>query len=725
MRRSLLLILGCLFIVAFSVAAADFPLTVSGIAIDGNVKIKTNDIVKVITFHVGDEITADQMKAASQAVYDLGWFSDVIPEVDDTGTVTFKLTENPVVKKIEITGNVNTEPFSILGFTLFSTRIMTSDKARSILRDKGVKTGKVLNNDSLKDGLQAVIDAYDKKGYALIMIGKVTPGETLGIQIIEGRVTANAITGLSTVPEKIADDMIDLPVNECLKKAAIQQVMANLQGSVYFSNVDVKVQQGGTPDSVRLLWTLNERELIDAPIMISGIDLSGVTLFPQQIAERALADISQGEIDNYGLLQALQGLFDLYYRNGYVMARFTPGQVINGRLPLTVEEGKIGTIEINGNDHTKTYVIEKVLGIKSGDMLNKNRLAVSYQSLMALGYFNSVNVNPAWLDDSVELSVSVVENTKLGGMNGSVAFSPESGGLVGKLDYHQKNLFGTGQDLSLSYSRGLVNDQSATWDVGYSTVAFFRAFNRVGLDFYRETDTDVTTDSSGDETTAYTYSIGGKASVSYPVADYTDLILAYKHETVSTSDDPLCYPIDSITTGLGYDDVNNPSFPTSGNRRSLTLEKAGGFAPGPDYTKFNLSWVHFAPLYINLPFISERDQVLAVRLASGWGVNIPSSEDYDLGGSGTIRGTSATQVRRLAYANFEYRLAVVEGLTGTLFFDTGVSLDDVNLSTAKGSFGVEFGIEAAGMYIRLDMAWVLGPDMGWVPHFDFGFSPMF
>ena len=490
MRRSLLLILGCLFIVAFSVAAADFPLTVSGIAIDGNVKIKTNDIVKVITFHVGDEITADQMKAASQAVYDLGWFSDVIPEVDDTGTVTFKLTENPVVKKIEITGNVNTEPFSILGFTLFSTRIMTSDKARSILRDKGVKTGKVLNNDSLKDGLQAVIDAYHKKGYALIMIGKVTPGETLGIQIIEGRVTANAITGLSTVPEKIADDMIDLPVNECLKKAAIQQVMANLQGSVYFSNVDVKVQQGGTPDSVRLLWTLNERELIDAPIMISGIDLSGVTLFPQQIAERALADISQGEIDNYGLLQALQGLFDLYYRNEYVMARFTPGQVINGRLPLTVEEGEIGTIEINGNDHTKTYVIEKVLGIKSGDMLNKNRLAVSYQSLMALGYFNSVNVNPAWLDDSVELSVSVVENAKLGGINGSVAFSPESGGLVGKLDYHQKNLFGTGQDLSFSYSRGLVNDQSATWDVGYSTVAFFRAFNRVGLDFYRETDTD-------------------------------------------------------------------------------------------------------------------------------------------------------------------------------------------------------------------------------------------
>jgi len=159
-------------VVGLSVAAANFPLIVSGISIDGNVKIKTSDIVKAIAFHAGDEITSDQLKAASQAVYDLGWFSDVIPEVDDTGMVTFKLTENPMVKKIEITGNVNTEPFSILGFTLFRARIMTSDKARSILRDNGVKTGKVLNNNSLKDGLQAVIDAYDKKGYALIMTGK-------------------------------------------------------------------------------------------------------------------------------------------------------------------------------------------------------------------------------------------------------------------------------------------------------------------------------------------------------------------------------------------------------------------------------------------------------------------------------------------------------------------------------------------------------------------------
>jgi hypothetical protein len=29
------------------------------------------------------------------------------------------------------------------------------------------------------------------------------------------------------------------------------------------------------------------------------------------------------------------------------------------------------------------------------------------------------------------------------------------------------------------------------------------------------------------------------------------------------------------------------------------------------------------------------------------------------------------------------------------------------------------------MYVRLDMAWVIGPEMGWMPNFAFGFSPMF
>jgi len=209
MKRALALILGLIVAGGFftGARATDFPLTVAGIQVDGNTKIRTQEIRKAVPFHSGDEITADDLKRASQAIFDLGWFSEVIPEVDEEGMILFRVVENPVVEKVEITGNVNKESIEILGLTLFRARIMPSDKIRRILRDHGVKEGEVLNNHSLKEGLEAVIDAYDKKGYTLIMVGKVVPSEILQIEIIEGRVTNNVITGLNTVPTDIAQEM--------------------------------------------------------------------------------------------------------------------------------------------------------------------------------------------------------------------------------------------------------------------------------------------------------------------------------------------------------------------------------------------------------------------------------------------------------------------------------------------------------------------------------------
>jgi outer membrane protein assembly factor BamA len=706
---------------ATAAMAADLPLTVSGIEVEGNVEIQTKKILDVVPFHVGDTISNDDLKEASQAIYDLGWFSEVIPTIDDAGSILFHVVENPVLKTIEITGNVNTEPFEIFGITLFSTPIMPSDKIRRILRENGVKPKKVLNNKSLEEGLQAVIDAYGEKGYILIMVGKVTPGATLSIEIIEGRVTANMVSGLGTVPEEIAQEMIDLPIGVCLKRAPIQQILARFKKSVFFSDVNVVLQQGATPDEIRLLWALTERRLIENPIEINGITLAGVTLFPHEIAESSLGEIPLGSIDNYALLQIVQGLYDLYYRTGYVMVRLSVGPIAEGVLPLTIEEGKIGDISIAGNDHTKDYVIMKTLDIHEGEILNQGRLAVAYQGLMSLGYFRSLDIVPEWVDDRVSLSIAIVENKKLGGINGSIAFSPESGGLVGKLDYHQNNLLGTGQDLSFSYSRGLIGDKSAVWDLGYSTVAYFQDFNRVGFDLYRKSDEKTVEE---DKTQTF-LTIGGRGSVSYPWADYTDLTLSYKHEAVRTGDDPIWEPIDSVRVGIHYDDVNNPLFPTLGNRRTLSVEKAGGFAPGVEFSKLDLSWIHFAPLYLPFPFLEERDQVLAIRLALGWGTDLPDSQAYTLGGSTTIRGTTTSSIEQLCYANVEYRLKIVEGLTGTLFFDSGVDLSQVGLSGAKSSVGIEIGIEAVGMYVRLDMAWLLGPEFEFVPHFDFGFGPMF
>lgn len=714
MKKACVCVVGIVVWGIFAVAqTADFPVVVSEIQITGNAEITSQEILEVVSLHPDDEIGEEDLKAASQAIYDLGWFSEVMPSVDIGGTIVFNVVEYPKVKKIEITGNVNKEAFELFGITLFRMPIMPSNRIRGILREHGIRTGKLLNNRSLKEGLEAIIEAYDKKGYTLIMLGKVVLEEVLQIEIIEGRITNNLISGLATVPYDLAQELVDLPLGECLKKMRVQQILTRLNSSVYFSDVEITPQQGASQDSIELLWTLTERTLIDDPIAIDEINLEGVTVFPKRIADATLGEIPPEPIDNYGLLKILEGLYDTYYQAGYVMVRFFAEEPEAGRLRLHVVEGKISEIILEGNTNTKGYVIMKNLELKEGDVLNRERLAVSQQRLMALGYFSSVDIVPEWLDDKLQLSVSIVENTKLGGINGSLAFSAESGGLVGKVDYTQKNLLGTGQDLSVSYNRGLIGEQSTIWNLGYSTVSFFPGFSRVGFDLYREEDAAYIT-------------VGGKGAVSYPWADYTYLDLAYKREAIQEIDSPIWEPLESLTMALRYDDVDNPRFPTMGNRRHLSLEKAGGFATGTEFSKINSSWIHFSPVRLNLPFLTGHDQVIATRLVLGWGVDdIDPSQAYDFGGASTIRGTEVSLAPRLCYANIEYRIAVVEGLAAIFFFDCGVDLDQVNLSESKSSFGLEFGVEVAGMYARLDIAWVFGPEMGPMPKFNFGFGPMF
>ena len=725
---------GLVLIFALGVAAVaqtvEFPFVVSGVKAEGNVTVMAKKVLEVVPFKTGDSVEEGDLRAASQAVFDLGYFAQVIPTVEEGGVVVFHVTENPVVKSITITGNVSEEPTEILGITLFRSRIMRTDKIRRLLRENGTRVDKVLNIASLKKGLQAVIDAYDEKGYALIGIGEVLPGADLKVEIVEAHIAENVITGLVTVPESVAREMITLPTEGCIKKAAVQEVIGRLRAAVYFSGVDLVPQEGPTPNSVRLVWTLTERRLVDAPVEVSETDLVGVSCFPLGLAQSSLGEIPSGPIDNYQLLQVVQGLHDLYWRTGYSMVRYVVEGIDGARLRLRVEEGVVGEIALSGNTLTKSYVIEKVLDLGKGDVLNRVQLGVAYQRLMALGYFGSVDMVPEWAGDRVKVSVAVAEAESLGGVNGSLAYSPESGGIVGKMDLHYRNIFGTGQDLSLSYSRGLLEDTTDTWDIAYSTVSYFRAFSRVGFDLYRkseekEVDASQASEAENEKELRSFLTLGGQAQVSYPSQNYADLDLSYRHEIVRQGDMGEWEPLDSVTVGLHYDDVNNPRFPTLGSRRNISLEKAGGFAPGVEFTKFRLSYARYTPLRLELPYLEDRDQVLAARAVLGWGVDVPASQTYEFGGDTTVRGAESSQATRLCYGNVEYRVSLTEGLTATLFLDGGLDLSGGGPSEGKGSCGLELGVEAAGMYVRLDAAWVLGPEMSPVPTFTFGFGPMF
>ena len=730
--RSQVLGVAFILLVGFSIAtwAAQFPMTVSAIDIDGTVKIKDKDVLEATGFAVGDEVNEADLRAASQAIFDLGWFSEVAPDVGEDGTVTFHVVENPVIREIVITGNTHRRWYSAFGVRLFSLPIVPTSKIQQILYQEDVKKRKVLNRVGLETALSNVLTEYSDRGYVLVALGDVELGETLRIEIVEADVVENTVSGLDTVPEEVAQELIDLPLDEPLRMVDAQRVLARLRGSVYFTNVEVIPQPGPDRESVILEWSLEERELIPESVRLEGIVLEGVTRFTEDVVYAELGEIPNEPVDNYGLLRILEGVYDLYSDAGYLMVRFAVRGIDDGILYVAIDEGRIGEIVIEGASHTKEYVILRKLAVEEGLVLNRADYLVSYQNLNSLGYFKSVDLIPEWVDDSVRLTVTVSEKARLGGFEGSMALDPQTGGLVGELQLREKNLFGTGQDISLSYTRGLSGaargsegddgQRTVTWDLAYTSVAFFPEFDHVGLSLYR-----TTRDSTEDEETSSVVTYGVQTTFAYPLADYVDLGLTYKHEEERTVGETRWTPTDSVTMGLMYDDVSDIYFPTAGTRRSVSLEKAGGFSAGREYLNIGLNWVQFSS--VDLPLFGDLREAFGVRFKVGWGDDrLPTSQQYELGGPASVRGIDPTSVTRMVIANVEYRVELAEeGLYFTTFSDTGIDLDSVRLDSILSSTGIELGINAVGIFVRLDAAWQLSSEWSWVPRFELGFGQMF
>jgi len=150
-----LLLVGLIALTAIG-SAAQYPLTVEELTVEGNDEIELKDILEVIPFEVGDTIEEADLRAGSQAVFDLGWFAEVALDQDalDAGHVIYGVVENPVIRSVSISGNINCRDYSLFGIKLFDAPIMPTYLIRSILWQNDIRKREVLNQASLMTGLR-------------------------------------------------------------------------------------------------------------------------------------------------------------------------------------------------------------------------------------------------------------------------------------------------------------------------------------------------------------------------------------------------------------------------------------------------------------------------------------------------------------------------------------------------------------------------------------------
>ena len=703
--------------VAFGIlGAAQQPFTVSRIEIVGNQNVPTREILAAVGFQVGNTVDAARVREAAQAVEDLGYFAKVTPELaveDGEVVVRFTVVEFPKIRRITLLGVPELE---VKGGTLwaalqqlFSTPQVSKSRIRSILKEHGVHPGAVLNKVKLQAALEAVLQEYQDKDLATVQIGQVIPGEELIVEIQELPVLGHRFTGLPTVPEEVPLEMIPVPIGQVGRYSQIQASFRRLASSIYFTSVNVVPE----PDSggVWLHWELEERVLLPSPQELRGIELVGVEAVPLGRLTPLIGELPSGPVTNYHVLRALEEVNRYLRREGYFMVDFHLAGIEDGILKVEVREGKVARIEIQGTPTTLARVIRRVMGLREGEFLTEARFSAARQALMALGYFSDVTLTPTWEEDGLVVSVEVHELQKLGRIGGSMAFSPKEG-LVGNLEYSQKNLFGTGQDVSLTLSQGMVETGSTTWTLGYQGHAF-PVYDLVALDLYRKTAPHV----DGTKVT-----LGGSFTVAYPLDLYLDLELGLTSERsfYLPAGEP-SEPRTALTVGVSYDSRDNPFFTRTGYVASLSLEKAGTFAPGVEYFSVEAQLIRFWPIDLYTPWGNWR-AAFAQRALLKLGWDLPGDYLYELGGVHSIRGAEASLTDRLGLLNTEVRFELAEGLSLALFGDLGVDLSQAAL---KGSAGVEIAAHLGVMFFRIAMAWPSDRPWNWVPEFEFDMSPMF
>lgn len=699
-----------LLFLGLSAWAQTFP--VEKLEILGNQNVPTKDILAVLPFKAGDAVDREKVLAGAKAIEDLGYFAQVTPEVtleENQVVVRYRVVEFPKIQEIVILG-VPAEPKG--GKTLWSWLAVWwaqltqpprvyEERVRQILEENGVKPGEVLNRKKLEKGLQAVLDEYKKKDMGTVQVGEVLPGEKLIIRIEELPVVAHEIRGLLTVPEEEARKLIDVPLGEVGRISQIQSSLGRLASSVYFSQVQVVPE--AAPGGVKLVWEVRERTLLTSPQELRGLKVVGTTLIPAERAQAMVRPLPEGPVRNVDVLNALRPLYDYYRREGYFLVDLVAEAVEDGILVVRVREGELGRLEIKGLTRTAEWVVRRVLKLQPGQPLTEAKVLVARQNLMALGYFSDVRLTPSWEDEHVLLTVEVTELEKLGSITGSVSISPEAGGLVGNLTYAQKNLFGTAQDVSFTFSRGLAEGAGTTWSLDYVGRAF-PMFTQVQFQLYRREERPRLT-------------VGGTLKVAYPLADYLDLSLGFtKEEAWELPDQPLP-PRSVLEAGLVWDDRDNPFFPRKGGRTELGLEKAGTFAPGAEYFAGKLELARFWPQELG-----DQRAALAVRILLRLGFGLPEEYWFTLGGVASVRGAKKLETDRFALLNAEFRIELAQGAWFAPFLDWGV---DLRTSAVKMAPGLEVAVNLGGMFVRISASWPNDREPTWVPAFEFGMSPMF
>jgi outer membrane protein insertion porin family len=637
----------------------------------------------------GRPLSAAAVAADVRALWRRGRFADVGAEVaaDRSGrpVVRFAVDPLPAIAAVEVAGN-------------------RAIRSAAALEAIGLAPGAPASPSAIARGVRSLRTAYAGRGHALTEIDVVSRSAPGGVEL------AFAVTE----GEAIAVRRVGFAGNRRIGARELRAAVATRVGAA--------LDRGELErDRARVLGRYHDRGYIEARVTGPRLQLSRDRRFAYlrfSISEgpryRFGAFASDGSAIKSGspfsgaaVAAVVQAIAARLRDRGHAFARVEPRlhpdpgrRVVD--VDFAVEPGPLPTIEaieIRGNRRTRDRVIRRELAVEVGDRFTQGALELSRRRLLALGFFESVEVTaaPATSPDRAVITVKV-EERMTGTFTVGAGFA-SSDGFIATAGVGQANLFGTGHSLSLSAQ---LSARQQNFALRYLDPRVLDTDFSAGIEIYNRRE-----QWHGFERRA----TGGALTVGRPLGDHLRGSLTYRLEDVGAEAGGEIWNlyrlgapasvadglfrgglVSSLRATLAYDSRDDRLLPSRGTEVGGYFEVASPrLGSELEHTQIG-GWLrHHRPLIgpIGLHLGAE-----AGLITTADPLGVPIGQRFQLGGLGGVRGYQlgglgprlelatdpsgamtelALGGNLMAKTSAELTVPIVPsiGMTGVVFFDVG------------------------------------------------------
>lgn len=353
----------------------------------------------------------------------------------------------------------------------------------------------------------------------------------------------------------------------------------------------------------------------------------------------ALATAYQGREVSLGDLKRLMAeINQLYQRKGVVTAQaiLPPQDVTSGVVLIRLVEGRLGSMNIQGNESTRSGYIEHRLGIEPGTVMD---VATLERALIRFNRTNDVQLQADLKAGSqfgttdLDLQVKEPERHELRLTVDNLG-STGTGVNRGGLGYFNRSLFGFRDDLALSYI-GAYGQESQAYSYGFPVTPWG---GRLTAGYYR----DHTYVKYGALKSLNLSGLSTARTLTLRQPTYVDstkqldlLLGGKKRSTTNWIDKVHLQTTDTRDISIGFEgtwsDQTNDWF--------FGYTRAFGALDGDTRDDFSSDYVIDRG---SLRYSRDFGKGYALRTSLSWqssnSVKLPSSEQFFIGGDGSVRG---------------------------------------------------------------------------------------